>query len=724
MWARSSAVALLLALACALGCEKDEDSGTPEPTPQPNIVLITIDTLRADRLGCYGFAQARTPNIDRLASEGVLVEHAIAATPMTLPSHASIFTGLHPPAHRVRANGSYKLSPHAETLAELMSAAGYRTQAFVSAAVLHHRFNLDQGFDGYDDRLRGEKDPGMFRIQERTGRRTVDQVVRWLDDGIGTSKSRRPFFLWVHLFDPHQPYEPPEVDAKASPTPYDGEIASADRQVGRLISKLEDRGVLDDTVVLLTSDHGESLGEHGEATHAIFVYESTVRVPLILRYPRKLPAGVTYRASVAAVDLMPTLIGLAGMEQIPTQGSDLSKALAGTEDPPVTYPYSESLHPELEFGMAPLQAMRSKRWTYVRAPRPELYDRARDPHETQNLLASANGKVSAAAQARATELDARIAAVAKDSERFGLTASASPLDAKTVEMLQALGYMRESDVPSGVEDMDPKDGIEVFHQMDRGRQLALRGDYEAAKKVLLSLLKRAPKNASARNLVAMCELRTGNTAAAERQYRKSLQQEPAQPQVLVQLGRIALAEERREEARSHLRNALSVDPSYVDAMLLMAYLDLQEGRMDAAKRWYQDAVDADSGDPDVHLQYGDFYFRQREFGAAKRWYEKALALDEDNFIGALQAGTSALRLADLDTAARYFRRASEIDPASWKPWYNLACAQRHQGRADAALRSLMETVRRGLPDPRLLNQDPCFAPLRADPRFQQLAGTR
>jgi len=236
--ALSSAVALLLALACAFGCEKDEGSAAPEPPPQPNVVLITIDTLRADRLGCYGFAQARTPNIDRLASEGVLVEHAIAATPMTLPSHASIFTGLHPPAHRVRANGSYKLSPHAETLTELMSAAGYRTQAFVSAAVLHHRFNLDQGFDGYDDRLRGEKDPGMFRIQERTGRRTVDQVVRWLDDGIGTSKSRRPFFLWVHLFDPHQPYEPPEADAKASPTPYDGEIASADRQVGRLIRKL------------------------------------------------------------------------------------------------------------------------------------------------------------------------------------------------------------------------------------------------------------------------------------------------------------------------------------------------------------------------------------------------------------------------------------------------------------------------------------------------------
>jgi len=309
--------------------------------------------------------------------------------------------------------------------------------------------------------------------------------------------------------------------------------------------------------------------------------------------------------------------------------------------------------------------------------------------------------------------------VANDSERFGLTAKASPLDAKTVEMLQALGYMRESDVPTGVEDMDPKDGIEVFEQMDRGRQLALRGDYEAAKRVLRSLLKRAPKNASARNLVAMCELRTGNPAAAERQYRKSLQQEPAQPQVLVQLGRIALAEERREEARRHLRNALSVDPSYVDAMLLMAYLDLQEGRMDAAKRWYEDAVHAD---PAVCLQYGDYYFRRGEFGAAKRWYEKVLALDEDNFIGALQAGTSALRLAD--TAARYFRRASDIDPASWKPWYNLACVQGHQGRADAALRSLMETVRRGLPDPRLLHQDPCFAPLRADPRFQQLTGTR
>ncbi|MGD8316287.1 MAG: sulfatase-like hydrolase/transferase, partial [Myxococcales bacterium] len=541
-----------------LGCQKKKEEPAPAPAAEPNVVVITIDTLRADHLGCYGFDRARTPHIDRLAEEGALVEHAIATVPITLPSHASIFTGLYPPAHGVRDNGIQTLPEEVETLAERMKREGYRTQAFVSAGVLHHRFNLDQGFDGYDDQLQREPDPGMFRIQERSGEHTMDRVLEWLDRNGSTSGEDSPFLLWVHLFDPHQPYAPPEVDAKASPTLYDGEIASVDRQVGRLMQRLKQSGVLDDTLVLFTSDHGESLGEHGEVTHAIFIYESTVRIPFIVWYPAKIAAGTRYSGIVRGVDVMPTIMGLAGLEVTKTQGADLSGALMGEEKPPVLVAYSESLDPQIEFAMAPLHGIRDQRWTYIRAPKSELYDRQQDPEEVHNLL-EIRGKGAQAAAAKAQELDRMLTQVLQDSERFGFVAPANPLDRETVEMLKALGYMQESDAAQGVEGMDPKDGIRAFNQMDEARQLSLEGDYEGAKKILVSLLHWLPRNASARNLLAMCELRTDNPSAAAQLYRESLTYDPRQPKVFTQLGRLALAAGHPKMARERFHGALDVD---------------------------------------------------------------------------------------------------------------------------------------------------------------------
>lgn len=719
MAARFGVLGVTLALWLVLGCQKKERE-PKAPAPQPNVVLVTIDTLRADRLGCYGFEAARTPHIDGLAREGVRIEHAIATVPITLPSHASILTGLYPPAHGVRDNGIHRLPDEVETLAERFKKEGYRTQAFVSAMVLHRRYNLSQGFDGYDDALHGEDDPGMFRIQERSGERTMDRVLRWFETNAAPPKERQPFFLWVHLFDPHQPYAPPEADAKASPTLYDGEIASVDRQIGRLVDGLRAKQALDDTILAFTSDHGESLGEHGEATHAIFIYESTVRVPFIIRYPLKLPGGKTYRGTVSGVDVMPTVLGLAGLEPSSTQGVDLSKALAALAEPPSIVAYSESLDPQLEFAMAPLHGVRESNWTYIRAPRAELYDRTTDPGETQNLLEQTADAALRSAKAKAAELDERLGKVLEDSKRLGFIAAANPLDEQTVEMLRALGYMDVSDAPRGVEGMDPKDGIRAFNQMDQGRQLALEGDYEGAKKVLTSLLEWVPKNASARNLLAMCELRTGNSGMAAKLYRESLAYEPRQPQVLTQLGRLALAEGKEAPARERFLKALEVEPTYIDAMMLLAYLEIRKGRVEEAKRWYDKAIATDPDDSSAYLQYGDLYFRQNDFEQARRWYERALEAQPDSFVGSLQAGTSALRLGDLDDADRHFRRASQIDASSWKPLYNLACVRVKSGDASSAVDYLNQAAALGFSDSAVLQRDPCFAALLTDPRFQPL----
>jgi arylsulfatase A-like enzyme/tetratricopeptide (TPR) repeat protein len=708
-------VALVFVLAA---CKQKEQEQAPPS--RPNVVVITVDTLRADHLGCYGFEAARTPHIDALASQGVRAEHAIAATPITLPSHATIFTGLYPPAHGVRDNGMYKLPEDVETLAERLKAEGYRTQAFVSAWVLHHRFNLDQGFDGYDDVLATEGDPGMFRVPERSGEDTIDAVLKWLDSAATPSQKGEPFFLWVHLFDPHQPYAPPEEDAKVSPTLYDGEIASADRQLGRFIEKLQTKGVLDDTILVFTSDHGESLGEHGEASHSVFIYEATVRVPLIVRYPPKLPAGSTYPASVRSVDLVPTILGLAELKPMETQGVDLSKAMAGKADAPMGSPYSESMHPELEFGMAPLHGIRSGQWTYIRAPRPELYDRSKDPGETRNLLEDPDSTVARAATAEAFALDARVTEVFEDSKRFGQTSEVKPIDAETAEMLKALGYMSESDAPRGVDGMDPKDGNRAFNELDEARQFVLREDYASAKKILVALLERVPTNASARNLLATCEVKLGNPDVVEELYLQSLAHEPRQPELIVQLGRFRLLEGKQDAARARFIQALEVDPAYIEAMMLLGYLERLQGRPEEAMRWYAKAIAIDPAHPAPYLQYGDHYFRENDFAEAKSWYEKALKAQPDNFAAAMQAGTSAMNLGDANTAEGYFVRANRIEPSSWKPFYNLACLQVKGGDANSAFQALQNAVTLGFDNAAQLTGDVCWVPLRADPRFAEL----
>lgn len=707
-------VAILLCLSTA--CSRTKK---PEivPAATPNILLITVDTLRADRLGCYGYQPARTPNIDRLATEGVRVEDAIAPTPLTLPSHTSILTGLQPPAHGVRDNGTYRVPDAAETLAEYLKIEGYQTQAFVSAEVLHHRFNLNQGFDGYDDALWDQAAPADYTFRERSGEQTMNRVLNWLAARSTQSAGAPPFFAWVHLFDPHEPHSPPEADVKLSPTLYDGEIASVDRQIGRLVEALKNKNVLDDTILVFTSDHGESLGEHEEGTHSIFIYEATVRVPLIFRYPSKLAAGEVYRGSVQSVDIMPTLLGIADKKPTETQGKDLSKALVGPPLVPSLPQYSESLHPKLAFGMAPLQGVRLDEWTYIRAPRAELYNRKADPRELRNLLELDD---SGDAAARAIELDALVTKVVQGSERFGLVAEVRPLDPETVEMLQALGYMGNSDAPEDLEGMDPKDGVRIFDKMDKAVASMQAGDCAKAAKELASVLKQLPGHVGALNTLAKCEARMGNQEAAREHYLKSLAREPQQPEVFLQLGRIDFEQGRHAEARRHFSEALELFPDLVDAMMLMGYLEFTVDQPAKGLRWFDRAIAADPNRPDVYSLQGDLYFRKRKFNEARGWYEKALAVSPGSYSASMQAALCSLQLGDLSTAERYMLRAAEADPTQWQPLYNLGCIRAQQGDSNAALSHLEDAATKGFTNLAQLQNDPCMASLSSEPRFMEL----
>jgi arylsulfatase A-like enzyme/Tfp pilus assembly protein PilF len=683
--------------------------GWPHAQP-PNVLLITIDTLRADHLGCYGFAGARTPHVDGLASEGVRCADAISAAPITMPAHSSIFTGLLPPAHGVRDNGTFALGDANVTLAERLKARGYATQAFVSAIVLSRRYNLTQGFDGYDDDLWAEDQPKLFMIRDRPAARTAELAVAWLNRW-ASSSPRPPFFLWVHFFDPHQPYAASLEDRKGAASPYDAEIVSADRGVGRLLDALRDHGVLDGTLVVLTADHGESLGEHQEKTHALFVYDATVHVPLIFRYPAKLPAARVYPGPVRSIDIVPTvlaLLGLPGGDE--TQGQSLVREFRGEAPPPDLPQYSESLLAELGFGMAPLHAVRLGGYKLIRAPRPELYDLRADPHELRNIYADHRDQ--------AARLERELDHLLEASARSARKAKENPMTRESEEGLRALGYLASTTDRQSMGGMDPKDGISIYNRLEDARHLAQHERWGEAERILRGILDEIPAHLSARNTLAFCLLRDERVDEARAEALRSLAQDPSQFRILGMLGGIALAAGDLDEADKRFRAALDQAHTFVEAMVNLGFIRLLRGDEAGAREWYDKAVAADPKLPLVHRRLGDLYYERRDYAAALTHYRHGLEVLPRDFRALIQAGNSAKHVGDDNVARDYYQKAREVQPDSWVPPYNQACLEAVRARTAEAFLALDESVRKGFHQPLLLERDPELSSLRTDPRFR------
>ena len=669
------------------------------------MLVITIDTLRADRLGCYGFGLAHTPATDRLAEEGVRCTDVASSAPITLPAHCSIMTGLYPPAHGVRDNGNYALGPEAVTLAERLRGAGYHTGAFVSAGVLTRRYGLDQGFDTYDDDLWSEDDPPLFMIRERPAPRTADRVLAWLD--AWKQGSRPPFFLWVHFFDPHQPYLLRSSDLAAlAPTPYDAEIAEADRGVGRIVEWLRQEGVLDRTLVVLTADHGESLDEHGEPTHGVFIYDATIQVPLVWRLPAVFAANTTYRGPVRHVDIMPTVLGVLGLAGgDATQGTNLLAALQGRTAPPDLVQYSEARLAEEGFGMAPLFGVRHDGRKWIAAPRPELYDLRRDPRELANLYSAD------AAAARPLEED--LAAVSADSARRALTAPTRQIDRETEEMLRALGYLAPPEQRAEMAGRDPKDGMALYKQLQEARQLVQVDRLDQAQAVLGELIAAAPENVTARNLLAYVAVKRGDLDEAERQYRASLAQQPHQHRIHGALGTLAMRRGDLDEAARRFHRALELAPSDVDAMSNLGFIDAVRGDDAGAQAWYERAVAIDPIYPHVHRRLADLFYDRKDYTRALEYYRRVLAVLPEYFEVLIQAGNSARFMGDVPTATAYYEQSGRVRADSWIPPYNLACLRAMNGAPEAALALLGEAAERGLASRELLDQNDDLDTVRA-----------
>jgi arylsulfatase A-like enzyme/Tfp pilus assembly protein PilF len=616
----------------------EETPATEVATPR-SFLLITLDTTRVDHLEPYN-GGSKTPHLLELAARGGLFEQAWAVSPVTLPSHATLLTGLLPHEHGVRNNGIHYLAEENETLAEILRGEDFRTAAFVSAAVLDRRYGLHQGFEIYDDDFSAGKPREQRLNAERPAAATVNTALAWLS----TLKPGEAFFLWVHLFDPHAAYSPPEPWASQySEMPYDGEIAYMDAEVGRLLKAPELSS--GSPLVMVVADHGESLGEHGESTHSMLAYQATLHIPWLVHLPGASP-GRRWDQPVSQVDLLPTALELLGVEHTPGKprsGSSLAEIIRGAS--PETGGgrtlYAETLVPLYTYGWSPLRTLRRGRWKYIEAPEPELYDLAQDPSELENLAHLHVEKAEELARALeefAGKLDPGRATLVADSE--------------TAVRLRSLGYLASSAAPRRFDRPDPKTVIALHGAAERAQYLFFEHDFEGASSELSSVLRHDPEN-----LVA-----------------------------LASLARVRAAEGQFDAAARLATRALALDPQNLDLLVIRGLVESSRGNLEAALEAFEAALILDPHWLDARQQAVAILARLGRREEAVERITALLAEEPENVrAGVAYAELVELPADELDSAERRLRRLVEREPYLADGWRVLGRVLEAGNRKDEAV---------------------------------------
>ena len=633
---------------------------------RPNILLITLDTMRADRIGAYGYKLAETPNLDRLAREGVRFADATSQAPLTAPAHAALMTGQYPGRLGIKNNGSTPIPDGTVTLAERLTAAGYRTGAFIGAFVLDRAYGFGQGFEVFDAAFEDFRQAIKGQVQ-RPAAQVVDPALAWIK-GI---PSGSPFFAWVHLYDAHTPYAAPApYGAKFKDRPYDGEVAYVDAQVGRLLDALSASGAADRTIVVVIGDHGEALGDHGEEDHGIFLYEAVMRIPWIVTVPSWLTrqaAGQIVREQVRSIDLMPTLVDLAGLSGGEgLDGASLADVIRGGARRDAPPSYSESWYPQLHFGWSRLRALRVGEWKYIDAPRPELYDLRTDPAERKNVIGT-RGSVAAR---MASELDAI-------EKSFGpaATAAAPQPDPETIARLRSLGYIGlAAPASSSGRGPDPKDKIldmKTFRTLLTGAgddlRLGREDDAIARLRRALALNERAydahvllgsawqqkgnfenaigefdaaallnPVGAAPHLLAANAFLEAGRLESAMARVNRAAELEPASGEVASMRGRIYERSGRGAEALADYQRAVALNGADMAARGRLAGLAMNMGQHDVAEPHLEILLKMKYQPSRTHFALGEIAQASGRLDEAARHYQASLKL-EPGFDRARQA---------------------------------------------------------------------------------------
>ncbi len=708
-----------------------------------NVLLVTFDTTRADRLGCTGWPSAHTPVLDALAERGVLFDRCIAAAPITLPSHATILTGLQPYHHGARNNGTHHLPPEVVTIAETLADADFATGAVISAVVLDSRFGLDQGFQHYDDDLSSAKSVEEFVYRQVDAQNTASRAIRWLEE-----RGEERWFLWVHFFDPHADYAPPArflelCDGSA----YDGEIAYADAELGRVLQAVEARGEIERTLVVMTADHGESLGEHGEQTHSLFLYDATTRVPLVFAHPT-LIARKRVEDVVSSADVVPTLLEL--LDLAPPRkvdGDSLARVLREpAASPRPTSAYSEALAPLFNHGWSDLRALRDRGTRYIRAPRPELYELESDPGENVNLLPEADAR----AEAHRALLDALL----PEREADAQGGDGGGVDPDLRHSIDELGYASSGEggtLEDAEQRPDPKDKVADWEKTLVGWGMVRAGWHERALEVFRAVIAKDPSSVNARQgLVtalrdldrfdeALVELRAlvalpspgprsfvllgevqrklgsdewrqslarakeldprdaqpwtregdwsaeaGDFEGAERAYRRALELDERDADAWLGLANLAHERGRDDEAESLLRRAIEADPLSRDAWFSMGVQCEVMNRPEQALENYERAVHLDPKDATSLVKIGNLHLRAGRSEPARAAYERAIRIEPEDFTAHYNLGQLDFQEGRNSDAAEHFAIACRVDPSQAEVWRRLMMARRATKELPAA----------------------------------------
>jgi arylsulfatase A-like enzyme/Tfp pilus assembly protein PilF len=637
-----------------------------------NILLITLDTTRADHLGCYGYRPAKTPALDGLAREGIRFARVYCPAPVTLPSHLSILSGLYPVAHGVRNNGHH-LPSGIRMLAEILKGRGYATAAFVSSFSVDSRFGIDRGFDVYDDTFQAQASLKSVNA-ERRAEETFNRFSRWLEDDSG-----RRFFAWVHYYDPHLPYEPPPpYKEEFSGRPYDGEIAYMDHYVGAILDRFRTKGILEKTVIIVAGDHGEGLGDKVEIGHGIFLYEPTLRVPLIFHNLKIFPRPRVSETEVRLVDVAPTILDLIGLkdEAAGMQGQSLVPRLKGKEGKDLDS-LIETFLPRESFGWSELAGIVSGPWKFIQAPRPELYDLRSDPEEKKNLHDLEANK-SAALK---TKLESELLRLGAGSKASGEPATAR---AEDLEKLRSLGYVNFAPAEPGSTFPDPKDKIDLIRLIQRAQDFEFEENYPEAESVYSQILKAIPDSPASYLNLAIVQVMQKKFDQAIETLDRGIAGLPDSRILLVRLGHTYRVMGKSREALETMEKVLASDPRNIDALTVCADILHQTGRTQEARTYYERALAVEPESRHLRENYAENLASSGKFREAIKVYETLIRDFPQEQAFYQFAGKAYSYLGEFGRAISLLEQAVAIKPTP-VGYFNLAVAYEKSGNLQQAI---------------------------------------
>ncbi len=664
---------------------------SPVKLEELNIILFTIDTLRADHLECYGYDKVKTPQINRLANEGILFEHNIVQVPLTLPSHSSILTGTYPLYHGVRDNGGFYLDESHHTLAESLKNKGYATGAFVAAFVLDSRWGLDQGFDYYYDNfdLTKYKKVSLDSVQRR-GDEVLAEVYKWVEN-----QAQQKFFAWIHLYDPHTPYDPPEpykTEYRGRQFGlYDGEIAYVDQLMGEFRDFMEEKNLFEKTLIIFTGDHGESLGEHKESAHGFFIYDSDIRVPLIIRFPEGKYAGHVVSNQVKSIDIMPTVLHLLD-EEIPesVQGKSLLSLIVEDEAQDERSAYSETYWPRYHYGWSELKSLRKGRYKFIDAPQPELYDILEDPGEVNNLV---NKKASLGHEMKRDLLALIEEYAAEGIEDVG----PRKIDNDSLVKLQALGYVGSFLSKTKEKEgklADPKDKIELYNEIKLSQFLVTEERMDEAEIKIKDVLAKDPSVLEARYILGNIYSKQNKYDEAIEEFRKALEVDPDYYTALFGMAVTYKKAEMFDEAIVGFKRMIEMDPKDTKPFLHLGDIFHKKGLLEEAKNYLKSGIAIDPESPWFHNTLGATYLKMNMFSEAEQEIQKALSIERSVPLINAHFNLALLHEArgERDKAILEYEREQEISPFNGMPDFNLGLLYTKSKEMDKAIKEFESCI--------------------------------